>query len=555
MKTFIRTMKLLLQGSFIYLIRNYFLSKRNLKNIKTVDFSNVETYFKKNKKRGEVEKNVLLELFFEHPSTNNNNYIVNLLLSHKYITNTIGFLKFNSFLDLKYVASKYNINNFDYVYTYKNIIYKVKALYSLVSNFKNLKYEQEFGWHINVDNIEIGDLIYDQFLRYTNLPTFRKVDLTFLLYVFNSLFYFHRYKDVLLRNNITDIILSHGVYAEYGILERVAASLDKDIKIYQWYNLNPINISMHIANKNYIRKPRYYEEKLMDELVYRYGKETILSEYEEYMQKRLNAEDKNQIDLAFVYQGNEINTISELKESYTVNEGCKNIFIFSHAFVDSVKYVHWSLYSDYYTWLYETLVFLAEKSKEHNIFIKAHPSESMYKCDITVKSTIEEVNHKYNSSFIYLDKKVHNSVVFNLADSIITSNGTVAIEAVCYGIPVLVAASTLYENAKTVIQPKTINEYKKYLENIENISLPSSDIIERAKLCFMFYSKYIYVPATFLRNGEPFGNADRVREYNAYNNCYSTDKSLDDELLFRMYEIMIKENTNDIINLEYKDEI
>lgn len=548
----IKTIKLLLQGSFVYQLRSYFLAKKNLKNIKKVDFTNIENYFQKYKKSGKNEKNILVELFFEHPSTNNNNYIVNLLLGCKYTIKTIGFLKYSSCSDLKYVANKYNISQFDYVYSWKNFIYKYKAFISVVKNLGNLKYDKKFGWHIYVDGVEIGDLIYDQFLRYTNQPTYRKLDLNFLLYIFNSLFYFHRYKDILLKHNITDIILSHGVYAEYGILARVAALLEKDIKIYQWYNLNPMNISVHTANKEYIRKPRFYETNLMDKLISVNGKETILSEYDEYMHKRLKAEDKNQIDLAFVYQNNDINSIDEFRENYEMNDG-KNIFIFSHAFVDSVKYVHWSLYSDYYTWLYETLVILADKSKEHNIFIKAHPSESMYKCDITVKSTIAEINQKYGANFIYLDKKTHNSVVFDLADSIITSNGTVAIEAVCYSIPVLVAASTLYENAKTVVQPKTINEYREHLENIENINKPTVEMVERAKLCFMFYSKYIYVPASFLRNGQPFGNANRIEEYSNYNEKYTISERLENELLYKRFCKMLEEDDNDIINIDKKD--
>lgn len=542
----LKIIKLILQGSFIYQLRNYFLAKNNLVKIKKADFTNIQNYFKKYKKEDKKEKNVLVELFFEHPSTNNNNYIVNLLLGYKYSINTIGFLKYSSCIDLKYVANKYNISDFAYVYSWKNFIYIIKAFISLIKNLKNLKYDKNFGWHIYVDNIEIGDLIYDQFLRYQNQPTYRKIDITFLLYIFNALFYFHRYKAVLKKYDITDIVLSHGVYSEYGLLVKAAASLEKDINIFQWFNLNPINISVHKANKEYIRKPRFFEQKLMDKLIEVYSKENLLLEYDQYMKRRLEAKDKNQLDLAFVYMNNDINTIVEFKKKYKMDKE-KNIFIFSHAFVDSVKYVHWSLYSDYYTWLYETLVTLVNNSKEHNIFIKAHPSESLYKCDITVKSTIDNINKKYGANFIYLDQKIHNSVVFDLADSIITSNGTVAIEAVCYGIPVLVSASTLYENAKTAVQPTSVEEYKKYLHNIQNINKPTDEMIERAKLCFMFYSKYIYSPASFLRNGEPFGDADRISEYNKYSEKYYTNIKLECEPVFKNFNEMIDKNENDII--------
>lgn len=545
----IKIIKLILQGSFFYEVKNFFLANKNLKNIKKVDFFNIKNYYKKNKKNGnKIEKNVLVDFFFEHPSTNTNNYILNLLLSFKYTTNTIAFLKYSSCIDIKYVAKQHNIFKFDYVYSWKNFIYKYKAFLSLIKNMKNLKYDKYFGWHIYVDGIEIGDLVYDQFLRYTNKPTYRNLDILFLLYIFNSIFYFYRYKDVINKHNITDIILSHGVYADYGILAKVAASLEKDIQIYQWYDLNPLNISVHSANKDYIRKPRFYEEKIINKLISIYSKDKILSEYDLFMEKRFNAEDDNQIDLAFVYKNNDINNVEEFMKNYKTDNK-KNIFIFSHAFVDSVKYVNWSLYSDYYTWLYETLVILSDKSNEFNIFIKGHPSESLYNCDITVQSTIDEINQKYNSNFIYLDKKVHNSAIFEIADSIITSNGTVAIEAVCFGIPVLVAASTQYENAKTVVQPKNLDEYRNYLENIENINKPTVDMIERAKLCFMFYSKYINIEASFLRNGDPFGYADRIYEYTEYNNIYQIENKLTDEPLYKAFSSMIDENYNDTVNI------
>lgn len=550
MKKIISIIKLILQGSILYYFRNFFNSINNLKEIKKVNFSRIEEYFSKNRKKGKIEKNVLIELFFEHPSTNNNNYIINLLLSNKFSTKTIGFLKFNSSIDLKFVSSKHSIDKFAYIYTYKNIYYRIKSLYTLFFNLKNLKYDMHFGWHIYVDNIEVGDLIYDQFLRFKNLPTFRKLTFEYLVYIYNALFYYHRYKDVIKENNISDIILSHGVYAEFGMLVKAAASVNSDINIYQWFNLNPINISTHKANTISIRKPRVYEEYLMNQIINKYGKNKILEEYDFYLEKRLKAEDENQVDLKFVYKDNEINTNDEFYTQYSVKKSDTFIFIFAHAFVDSVKYEKWSLYSDYYTWLTETLKKLASTSKKVKIFIKPHPSESLYKCDVTVESVVQEINNKYNSEFIYLDKKIHNSIVFSLANVVITSNGTIGIEASCYGIPVLVAASTVYENSNITIQPKSLSEYENYLLNITTLKKNNISVINNAKLCFMFYTKYIFIDATFLRTGDYRGDTSRKIEYTLYNEMYGTSLPLDKEDLYSSFDNMITNNNFDVINLK-----
>ncbi|NNN48627.1 hypothetical protein [Vibrio sp. 2-2(8)] len=552
MKVITANIKLAMQGTFFLLFKNYFNSKKKLREISKLDLSQITSYFEKYKKKGNVDRVVLVELFHEHPTVNNNNHIVSLLLSHKYCTETIGFLKYRSCSEVKYVAKKYNVSKFVYVYTWKNSIYRVKAFFSLINSLSKLNYEKSTGWEIKVEGVEIGDLVYDQYLRYTNLPTVRKLTINYTLYIYNAIFYFYRYLDVLKENNVTDVILSHGVYAEYGILARVASSLSRDIKIYQWFNLNPMNVSVHTANKEYVRKPRYYEPNVMERILKNNDRNDLLAEYSHIMRSRMEGDDKNQIDVAFVYKGNEINSKTDFIEQYSPDSNKKNIFIYAHAFVDSVRYSHWSLYSDYYTWLYETLFNLVEESKISNIYIKPHPSESMYKCNVTVKDTIDDINSRYGAAFVYLDKKVHNRVIFNISNTIITSNGTVALEAVCYGIPVLVAGSTLYERADTVCQPNTIDEYVNCLRDIGNIKHPTEETIERAKLCFMFFQKYVYVPASFLRNGYVFSSADRCAEYAEHNKAFGTKVKLEDELLFQAFDYMLEKNENDTIFLDWK---
>jgi hypothetical protein len=178
-----------------------------------------------------------------------------------------------------------------------------------------------------------------------------------------------------------------------------------------------------------------------------------------------------------------------------------------------------------------------------------------------VKSIVDEVNNKYNAEIIFLDKKVHNGVIFNLADSIITSCGTIAIEAVPHGVPVLVASYPPYEKANIVIQPHSIDEYKNYLMNIEKIPKPSNDVMERAKLCFLLYSKYFFVFASFLHTVSPMAwtgvvseiKRDRGKNFSIYNQLYKTNISLDDEPLYKMFSYMIDKHHHDTIDILAKE--
>jgi len=88
----------------------------------------------------------------------------------------------------------------------------------------------------------------------------------------------------------------------------------------------------------------------------------FFTQYQDYCHNQQHNQRKHHkdIDNANVYLNTDINSIEELKIKYAIHQNAKNFFIYSHAFVDAVKYFE-TLYSDYYTWLYETLILLSKK--------------------------------------------------------------------------------------------------------------------------------------------------------------------------------------------------
>jgi hypothetical protein len=549
-------LRLLLNGSLICIVYDLKTHLRRLKTLKQVDFSNINKYHSVNKKRGFPEKIVLIEMILEQPSAVSINSIVNLLISHKYVTKTIGIVKDRFCFEMKFFARKYNIQKLVYIFTWRNIHYKIRAIMAFVKNYKNLVYSDGSGLNIFVEGINIGDLIYDEFLRYTNLPTYRKLDLQYALFIINSLFYFYRYKSIIEKYNITDIVTSHTVYAVYANLIKAAASLDRKIAIYNWGSSNPLNVSVNEVSRGsgeFIRKPLTYEKVLADKLIDTYGKDYILHEYDIYMKQRLSGVNKDDLTIKYAYNNVDVTTKSKFVENYMQYPNGKNIFIFSHAFVDAVRGCE-TLFSDYYTWLYQTMVFLAEKSHSHNIYIKENPLSPLYYCPVTTESVVKEVNSKYNANFFFLDKKVSNSVIFEIADSIVTSNGTIAIEAAPHGVPVLVAAFPIYKNANIVIQPSSIEEYKRYINSIENLPLPSREVIERAKICFMLYEKYFFVSASFLKKFNTINGItpDFKEVFSEINSIYNLDILLEDEPLYKMFSYMLDNHHHDTIDLTLK---
>ena len=525
------------RGTFLDYIIYYLKAIPKVKRLKKIDFSNITIYFKENSSSVKSDRNVLLEFFSDFPAMVHNVCNRNLFLENLKNTNSIALLQHNSDIKMKYLARVYGINKFTSVYTYKNILYRYMSLIFLIKNFKFFKYKKTYGWSIVCEGIEIGDLIYDQFLRFTNLPTYRKIDLRFLLYIYNSIILFYRYKDILIENKITDIILSHDVYADYGFFFRVAYLVDPDIKFYNGDTINLGYFTVQNATKGHIKKPRVLYKNDTVAIFSKFPKEALLKEYENIMLLRTSGKNHKDIDNANVYLGTDINSIEELKSKYAVHQEGKNFFVYSHAFVDAVKYFE-TLYSDYYTWLYETLILLSKKTLKHNFYVKAHPSEHIYKCDVTVKSVVDEINAKYGAKFIYLDKKINNNVVFTHADACFTCAGSIAFEAPCHGVPVF-TTSNFMEEVKTTINSMTIDEYKRNLETIDNIQRLSGDVIERARLYFVLFDKYFLID---LENPiyDVFGFS--YKQYDFINSNILNSPKITEQALFKAFKHTIENN-------------
>jgi hypothetical protein len=536
----------------IRLFTNILHSLKIKRIVDGANFEEIEAYYD-HILGGECEpiRRVLVELLFFHPAANHASLIVSALLSKKFNASVSALVESKlSFPEVSF-SKKFGIKNFLNVYSLSAVSVFVKSMLISLRLYGKLKYEKNGGIKVLIDGIDIGGFIYDQYLRENNLPTVREVTLRYIFAVAKGVFLYCRYKQILQHFRPTDVVLSHNVYSKYGLIGIAAWSVDKSINVWQVFNLEPMNISCVKPSEYCVSPPRYYEKKWGKVLIEYYGYESLLSEYASEIETRYNGMNKNDLDSEFVYKNNEIETVESFLSQYRSN--INPIFIFSHAFVDAVKYTKWQVFSDYYTWLEETLILLSEKSKLRSIFVKPHPSEKLYPCTESVSGLVSRINHDYNANFLYIDKKVHNKVIFDIANLIITSNGTVGMEAVAAGVPVIVAASCEYDEADIAYQAHDIVEYKRLISAVDLMSKPSNDMIDRAKICILAYSKYMYAYATFLSNlsRSPVASIDSLaKELKHLNNCYEGAPALEQQEIFKQFSFMIAEGLENCIYLD-----
>jgi hypothetical protein len=528
MKTFIlEFIKFTFIGYFIYLIKNRKLPK--LKNLKSFWKSYPSNKLKKGKK-------VVLVECLEKVNPNFDSYYKLVpMLGKIYDIKVIALTTYKSLTEsVNFLSNYHKIDSIESVYSFFDFKIKIKALKYLIKN-KPFSYTNSNGIDIFVEDVNIGDLIYDEYLRKAKKETLRKANLLFYLIAYNAIYAFLKYKKIMLEYNVTDIIAIRDTYS-HSSFYRASDNLEN---ITIWKNVagaKQSGIRKLKAYKTYNFKPLYLEKKHILYIKKHYNEEEINKLYLQLIEDRkignVSTRDAKEIKLA--HSQNEIKTIESFKKYYKYDTNKFNVVIYAHVFVDAVRYSHYVIFSDHYTWLIETLKYLINKN-DINIFLKPHPSEKLYNLGKNAESVVNEFNLKYNSNIIFLDKKIDSSVIYELSDVIITGSGTVAIEAPCEGKKVITAGSNSYENTNAMFRSKTQKEYFNLLDNIKELPNLTKEQIFNSKVGFIWLNKIKYVKTNICVDINL--KQDFIKQFKELDSIYKNAKDTDvDPLMERMLD-------------------
>lgn len=544
-----RVLYLLLQFSFVGYLREALRVARQRSQFDSLNLSDVERYCRSNipqKPADDQPRTVLVEMMFEHPGANLNSCLVQMMLTKKYNARAYALTDYGSANLVKKIAGAFGVLKVIGVYRFGDFETHIRALMGALKFSMSAKYDIKRGISFELDGQEVGDLIYDEYLRMMSYPTCQNLNIIYIALVYTSLYRYFRYKNIIRRMKVTDVVITHNVYAKYGLLIKAAAAISEDIEIWATIHTKPIELGRNKASLRQIDKTQYYLKKY-EVLIRQYlTEDDINQEFSRLVKRRLEGRDENQIDIAFVYTKNEINDVEHFRRVYQANEK-KKIFVMAHAFVDAVRYPVWQSYSDNYVWLRETLCLLAERSRYDEIYVKPHPSESLYPCNASAKDLVDEINRQYGAHIRYLDVKVHNKVVFDLAKAIITSHGTVAMEAPCFGIPVIASSQCQNEQAGTFFQACSAAEYKKLLDCMDELTVTASQILS-AKTAYLWFDEYSFADTELLPGLSRFDQGDRTTDYNRINTAFRHAQNIESQPLYQAFNYMVENGHNDLIN-------
>lgn len=356
----------------------------------------------------------------------------------------------------------------------------------IINNFYLKKPSLKKLEELTINNIWIGDLIYDTYLKKFSKPTIDLNSDLFKIFFKKSLLFFFFWEEYFKENEIEGVCVCHSVYLS-GIPLRIAHR--KKLRCFSASNMNLLNLSKSID----------YKKKYN-------GSDTIFDSFNDVFKKNSSQPKKN-----FLIEGKKIlkqiihgkkriwylpnKTYSNLRLKKKIKKNRTSVVIFAHNFVDSPHIYGNHFFPDFKEW-FNFLSKIINKTN-YNWYLKDHP--------VTNDVTKKEVNNflKKNPKIKYLDKNFLNNNLVNLGvDYILTVYGSIASEAPYYGINVINATKNgPHKNYDFSINPKNLNEYRKLLFNLKIKKFKK----KLDKLFFYHYAKnYIYRKNLFFSNPDKY---------------------------------------------------
>lgn len=344
---------------------------------------------------------------------------------------------------------------------------QAKAIYKKIK--PNIKSKRDIE-NISINGIEIGTLIYDNYLRLHHVPTIEIDEKSFYEFLLESIETFVFWNDYFDKHDVKSINISHSVY-NLAIPMRLAVA--KNIYAYQ----ANIKSAFRLSSDNMYALTNFHNySKIFSTLSEMEQKEGKLK-----AQKQLEGRLSGQIGVDMEYSTKsaygKFKTKKVLKQSSKVK-----VLIATHCFFDSPHAYGKNLFTDFYEWL-NFLGKISEKT-DYDWYIKTHPDY----LDGTME-IVEKFLEKYSKIILLPADTSHNQIISEGISCALTVYGTIGHEYALLGVPVINASNNNPHIAYDFnLHPKTIDEYSEILLNLDKVNVD----INKEKIYEYYYMHYIY---------------------------------------------------------------
>ena len=388
----------------------------------------------------------------------------------------------------------------------------------------------------------IGDLLYNLYIRnghhYKN--PYSRLDKLFYI-AFKAVFYICYMQHKFDLSNVRAVVVTSYSYANLGgIMSRLAVAY---------------HIPLIVTTGTFARRISTLEK--LQESVYSIQKKSMESikssinwesSVDEYLKNRFSG-NIAQHDVINSYCGikySKRNLLSKI--GLEENDQRPIVFLMPHAFSDACLASGPFLFRDYYQWTIKTLQYI-KNIQDVCWIIKPHPSSYLYGEEGFINDLLVDILNGSNMFLCPTD--LNTTSVFDVASTIITGRGTIAIEAAAFGINTIMAGEAPWSGYGICYEPKTQEEYFELLNKVPHYQGMNSKLQNKAKQlihCYLIniHIKSKVIPELRIIPGDLIN--DKWEEFFHELNKKLTVTSFKDDKFFQKLEKFIV-NGNDSIHL------
>lgn len=319
--------------------------------------------------------------------------------------------------------------------------------------------------NIKFNDIEVGDLIYDTYLRFYKKPTILIINKDVKKVIKYALNIYYNFNNIFLEKNIKIFVTSLTSYIQHGIPTRMC--LKRNIPVYA---VSSTNFIVQKIEKHFPYHSIDYTKFHIKEF------ENSKYDIKKIFESRFNGE----IDNGISYMRKSSYSLEDnsllLKQQFS--EKNRNVVIYIHDFYDSPHINRQLFYKDLYDFLESVIQNII--NIDTNFYIKPHPN-SVYNSD----EILVELINKYNKNNVYLLSNIisNNDIIKLRPDLIVTARGTISIEMAYMEIPVVALYDNPYVNFDFV---HTCYSLKEYYDIINGLKQPIVDFNKSNILSFYY---------------------------------------------------------------------
>ena len=331
-----------------------------------------------------------------------------------------------------------------------SLFYDIKAFLHAYKIYKTLKTKDDL-LNLKINNLIVGDLIYDTYLRYKPAATVNMNDKYIIILLWKTLRNIKNASHFINKYNVRLLLTSYSTYIQHGIVVRIA--LEHDIEVISFGDYGTFYTKLTKDYWFHTKNCRNYKNDFK-----KIQSHVDLTASKKALEDRFNGK----IDVATSYMK---------KSAYQDNdEEVPNVkgkvVIFLHDFFDSPHIYGTMLFPDFYEWFLWTVKVLNDYSIP--FCIKEHPNQIS-----DSKQVVKELEEKYPDLEFISTKITNKTLVEHGIIAGVSIYGTVAHELSYLGIPVVLCGENPHSSYSFTFEAKNLEEYNKLLKNVKHLTLPT----------------------------------------------------------------------------------